>query len=437
MSVAVASVAAPAVAYGADSDGYVVKPGDSLVGIAGRIGVRLADLLAVNHLTVTSLIVPGQRLALPATTASGSSTVPGGPGHTVRAGDTLVGIAARYHVTLASLLAVNHLTVTSLIVPGQRLALPATTASGSSTVSGGPGYTVRAGDTLVGIAARYHVTLASLLAVNHLTVTSLIVPGQRLALPATTASGSSTVSGGPGYTVRAGDTLVGIAARYHVTLASLLAVNHLTVTSLIVPGQRLALPATTASGSSTVSGGPGYTVRAGDTLVGIAARYDVTLGSLLAVNHLTVTSLIVPGQRLTLPAGAVASSATTGSAIDSVLTYAVAQLGKPYRFFAAGPHAFDCSGLTLAAYAQIGVRLVHYSASQAQQGSAVDLTDEAIRPGDLVFMDTDHDGSINHVGIATDSTTWIQAARPGDVVRMGPMPPRSTIEAVRRFASNN
>jgi peptidoglycan endopeptidase LytE len=240
-----------------------------------------------------------------------------------------------------------------------------------------------------------------------------------------------------GYVVKAGDSLVGIAARYQVTLGSLLAVNDLTVTSLIVPGQRLVIPVTSASGSSTVSAGPGYTVRAGDTLVGIAARHGVTLGSLLAVNDLTVTSLIVPGQRLTLPSGAAASSAATGSAIDRVLTFAVAQLGKPYRFFSAGPHAFDCSGLTLAAYAQIGVTLVHHSASQAQQGSAVDFTHEPIRPGDLVFMDTDDDRSINHVGIATDSTTWIQAARPGDTVRMGPIPPKSMIGAVRRFQSNN
>ena len=112
-------------------------------------------------------------------------------------------------------------------------------------------------------------------------------------------------------------------------------------------------------------------------------------------------------------------------------------MGKPYRFFAAGPDAFDCSGLTLAAYAQIGVTLVHYSAFQARQGSAVEFTHEAIRPGDLVFMDTDNDGIINHVGIAIDSTTWIQAARPGDVVRMGPIPPRSMIAAVRRFAPSS
>jgi peptidoglycan DL-endopeptidase LytE len=88
----------------------------------------------------------------------------------------------------------------------------------------------------------------------------------------------------------------------------------------------------------------------------------------------------------------------------------------------------------LAAYAHIGVTLVHHSASQAQQGSAVDFTHEGIRAGDLVFMDTDDDGSINHVGIATDSTTWIQAAKPGDIVRIGPTPARSMIVAVRRLA---
>ena len=63
--------------------------------------------------------------------------------------------------------------------------------------------------------------------------------------------------------------------------------------------------------------------------LGSPPRYHVTLASLLAVNHFTVNSLIVPGQRVALPAGAVAPSATatTGSAIDRVLTYAACSVG--------------------------------------------------------------------------------------------------------------
>ncbi len=116
-----------------------------------------------------------------------------------------------------------------------------------------------------------------------------------------------------------------------------------------------------------------------------------------------------------------------------MVSYALAQLGKPYRFFTAGPNTFDCSGLTLAAYAQIGVTLIHHSTSQAGQGTAVDFWSEPIRAGDLIFLATRGSSTINHVGMAVNATTWIQARRPGDVVRLAPLPPRGIIMAVRRF----
>jgi cell wall-associated NlpC family hydrolase len=102
-------------------------------------------------------------------------------------------------------------------------------------------------------------------------------------------------------------------------------------------------------------------------------------------------------------------------------------------FAASGPDAYDCSGLTKRAYAQIGVMLVHQSAAQATQGTAVSFSQEPIRAGDLVFMATRGNDVISHVGIAIDGATWIQARRPGDVVRVGPMPPKTSIVAVRRF----
>ena len=123
----------------------------------------------------------------------------------------------------------------------------------------------------------------------------------------------------------------------------------------------------------------------------------------------------------------------TATGVSAVVTYALAQVGKPYRFFSKGPDSFDCSGLTLAAYAQIGIDLVHFSAWQARQGTAVDFRTEPIQPGDLVFQARRGSDTINHVGIAVTSTTWVQAVGTGTPASVGPLPSLSTISAVRRY----
>ena len=228
----------------------------------------------------------------------------------------------------------------------------------------------------------------------------------------------------PIYVVKDGDTLSGIAGRLGVRLSALMSANDLRLTSVIHPGQRLTVPGATGS---PATGGGSYTVRSGDALALIARRHDVSLAALLAANNLTVNSVIHPGQRLTLPAGA------TVSDVQRVLNYALAQVGKPYKFFSAGPSSFDCSGLTKAAFAQVGVDLVHHSATQARQGRPVDFTREPIRPGDLVFLSTRGATRINHVGIAINANTLVQARSPALGVRITAMPPDSAILAVRRF----
>lgn len=233
-----------------------------------------------------------------------------------------------------------------------------------------------------------------------------------------------------------GDTLVGIAADNGVALSALLAANGLTVDSLIVPGQHLAVPDVPEAPPQP---GPPYTVVAGDTLIGIASRSGTSLQAVLAVNGFTVASLIYPGMEIRLPAGATAPSqagagrAATGSPTDRVVNFALAQLGKPYTFFTKGPTDFDCSGLTLAAYAQAGVTLVHHAATQARQGRAVDFWNESIRAGDLVFLDGDWDGKIDHVGMALGSGTWVHASQTHHVVMTDSLPSRSVIIAVRRY----
>lgn len=339
---------------------------------------------------------------------------------------------------------------------GGALALPTITHGDE-----GRTYVVATGDTLIDIASKSGVRLSDLLRVNDLRLSSLILPGHRLDLPASSsgsptpstlaAKPSSTVQSGSTYIVLRGDNLTWIARRNGASLSALLAVNRFSVSSLIVPGMTLKLPsgASTPARSSSTPASSGessatYVVRLGDTLSGIATRNRVSLTSLLVVNKMSVTSLILPGMRLSLPAGsnapgagAVPASAQPSAAtgVAAVVNYALAQVGKPYRFFSKGPDSFDCSGLTLAAYKQAGVTLVHQSAWQARQGTAVDFLTEPIRPGDLVFLARRGSETINHVGLAVTSRTWIQARGTGHPVKVGPIPSENTIVAVRRYVT--
>ena len=82
------------------------------------------------------------------------------------------------------------------------------------------------------------------------------------------------------------------------------------------------------------------------------------------------------------------------------ITYALAQLGKPYVWGGVGPDAFDCSGLTMMAWAQAGVTLLHYTGDQINEGTAVSSYAD-ISPGDLVLV-PGSDGTVvepGHVGI--------------------------------------
>lgn len=400
-----------------------------------------------TRFVVAASVCVGTVLAVDSTVSASPPAI-----YVVKDGDSLGRIAQKLGVGLPELLTANQMTANSLILPGQQLVVPQAPSGGGE----GGSYTVKPGDSLSMIASRAKVSLTALLAANGMSVSSLIVPGMTLALPAgavapaTTDSNAATTSAGATYTVKGGDSLSAIAARSRVTLAALLAANNMTAASLITPGMKLVLPAdavaqsgsgsTASNGSTNVGAGGSYTVKAGDALGLIASRHGVTLASLLAANGMTAGSLITPGMTLTLPAGASTAQPQgtdqppAGSRIDTVLQFALAQQGKPYLFAAAGPDAFDCSGLTKRAYAQIGVALVHQSAAQATQGTAVAFSTDPILPGDLVFMATRGNDVITHVGIAIDGNTWIQARRPGDVVRVGPMPAKTSIVAVRRYA---
>ncbi|MEN9735355.1 MAG: hypothetical protein RL129_65 [Actinomycetota bacterium] len=96
------------------------------------------------------------------------------------------------------------------------------------------------------------------------------------------------------------------------------------------------------------------------------------------------------------------------------LRYAIKQIGDRYVFGAAGPTLWDCSGLTMRAFEQSGVRLPHSAAAQARFGKAIPYN--KMQPGDLVFFGRRH--YISHVGIFLGSGKMVNAPRPGSRVKV-------------------
>jgi cell wall-associated NlpC family hydrolase len=113
----------------------------------------------------------------------------------------------------------------------------------------------------------------------------------------------------------------------------------------------------------------------------------------------------------TVPADATPAEST-------VVVFAIAQLDKPYVFGAAGPSAYDCSGLTMAAWAQVGVHLPHSTTAQAHSG--VPTSAGALVPGDLVLVAGD-DGTPaapGHVGLYLGGGVVLNAADEQDGIRV-------------------
>jgi len=111
-----------------------------------------------------------------------------------------------------------------------------------------------------------------------------------------------------------------------------------------------------------------------------------------------------------MPSGVSASGAAAAA-----IRYAMAQVGDSYVYGAAGPNAFDCSGLTMMAFAQAGISLPHSSSAQYGVGRHVSSGD--LRPGDLVF----YYSPISHVAIYIGNGLIVHAANPGAGVRVSPV----------------
>jgi cell wall-associated NlpC family hydrolase len=113
--------------------------------------------------------------------------------------------------------------------------------------------------------------------------------------------------------------------------------------------------------------------------------------------------------------GPTAPPAPTGS-VGAAIAFARAQLGEPYRWGAAGPDRWDCSGLTMMAWRAGGISLPHFSGAQYDAGTPIPVSDA--RPGDLLFWTYNgRPSGIHHVALYLGGGTFIEAPHTGADVR--------------------
>lgn len=322
-------------------DGYATDPNyaNSLIKLVQTYNLNQLDSVAFSGRTITNKDTD--------TSASDTNFDANGNTnyYTVHSGDTLSGIANKFSTSVNTLAHLNDIQNVNRIYVGQRLLVRqnssaadqhqtqantntnnehagSTNTDSNTNVSS---YVVQSGDTLSGIANKFNTTYTSLAQLNHLSNPNRIYVGQRLQLRAQeqtnnqaskpTNNNSESTNTQPAasvssYTVQSGDTLSGIANKFNTTYTSLAQINHLSNPNRIYVGQRLQLRAQATSQTSTTNTNSQsqrtnynnttatYTVQSGDTLSGIAARFNTTYTQLAQTNHLSNPNQIYVGQRL-------------------------------------------------------------------------------------------------------------------------------------------
>ncbi|MQW22086.1 MULTISPECIES: LysM peptidoglycan-binding domain-containing protein [unclassified Lactococcus] len=191
--------------------------------------------------------------------------------------------------------------------------IPSSTLTSATTSSSGQSYKVQSGDSLSAIAAKYGVSVSSLVSINGLTDSNSLQVGQVLKISGsstvTSTSSQTTTSSSAGtYTVKSGDSLSSIASQYGMTISQLMSANSISDADVIHIGERLSVstasPATqtTTSSSSTTSSTQNsryaHTVISGESLYSIATANGMSAERLAEINGIGTNETILPGQTI-------------------------------------------------------------------------------------------------------------------------------------------
>lgn len=265
---------------------HKVRRGETLGQIASKYGTTAGAIAKANHLRDADRITVGMVL-----------TIPGG--RTVRTVNAPPAVPVNEPLpVLRSEVPIPHLTASEAPPePASKPPAPKAVAPAPKPVATTT-HTVRSGETLSEIAARYDVSLGQLRAWNGLTRDTIYV-GQRLKVHGTTTASSGGTAGTrvaaptgvkSSHTVKSGETLTSIAGRYHVAVADLQRWNGIRDAGHVEVGQKLVVYTKAPAYTS-------HTVKSGESLGSIATKYGCSVSELRSWNGLS-GSVIHPGQTL-------------------------------------------------------------------------------------------------------------------------------------------
>ncbi|OOW10188.1 lytic transglycosylase [Acinetobacter sp. MF4642] len=302
---------------------YTVQPGDTLALIAAKNGVNWRDVAKWNQMDANATLYVGTSIYLydakpQAEKVEVRSTVKAETkpeSYTVRANDTLTGIADEFGLSLKQLADYNGLSVTSGVRVGQKLSLKETAQSrtksndeknSSPTKVATQSYTVKRGEYLKLIADRYALSNQELADLTPgLNAGSNLLVGQKINVPLNDVKSLTTISAKASpvkaepqfkvesYKVQRGDTLYSIASQSKMSLSELADLNNLSTNSGLQVGQSIKIPA----GSSVPDT---YTVQSGDSLTAIASKYNLGMDYIADLNNMSRTAGLRAGQKLKL-----------------------------------------------------------------------------------------------------------------------------------------